>query len=104
LNWWRLNGVSLGGRFPAKACSRVARDASKIALCHLAAAASKGRLRFDSQPVSDRPSAPQFGTNEIDRAEYKSRLASLRSYADLFGRGFPLQKPSIHTIGQSRRS
>ena len=70
------------GPFSAKACFPRATDASKIALCHLAARLRKsGFVLLDSQFVTDH--LRQFGTEEIDRAAYKSRLAeALKVNAD----------------------
>ena len=52
-----------------------ARDASKVALCHLAARLQKsGFVLLDSQFVTDH--LRQFGATEIDRADYKQRLAA----------------------------
>jgi leucyl/phenylalanyl-tRNA---protein transferase len=77
-----LYGVSLGGAFFGESMFTRARDASKIALCHLAARLRKsGYVLLDSQFVTDH--LRQFGTIEIDRAEYKTQLAeALRVNAD----------------------
>jgi leucyl/phenylalanyl-tRNA--protein transferase len=77
-----LYGVSLGGAFFGESMFTRARDASKIALCHLAARLCKsGYVLLDSQFLTDH--LLQFGTIEIDRAEYKSRLAdALKVNAD----------------------
>jgi leucyl/phenylalanyl-tRNA--protein transferase len=77
-----LYGVSLGGAFFGESMFTRARDASKIALCHLAARLRKsGYVLLDSQFVTDH--LTQFGTIEIDRAEYKNRLAeALKANAD----------------------
>lgn len=70
-----LYGVSLGGAFFGESMFTRARDASKIALCHLAARLRKSSyVLLDSQFVTDH--LVQFGTIEIDRAEYKTRLAA----------------------------
>ena len=53
--------------------SRVA-DASKVALCHLAARLSAGGyVLLDTQFVTDH--LRQFGAVEISRGRYKARLA-----------------------------
>jgi leucyl/phenylalanyl-tRNA--protein transferase len=77
-----LYGVSLGGAFFGESMFTRARDASKIALCHLAARLCKsGYVLLDSQFLTDH--LLQFGTIEIDRAEYKSRLVdALKVNAD----------------------
>lgn len=77
-----LYGVSLGGAFFGESMFTRARDASKIALCHLAARLRKsGYILLDSQFLTDH--LRQFGTIEIDRAKYKRRLAdALKVNAD----------------------
>ncbi len=69
-----LYGVSLGGAFFGESMfSRVA-DASKVALCHLAARLrSGGYVLLDTQFVTDH--LRQFGAVEISRGRYKARLA-----------------------------
>ncbi len=70
-----LYGVSLGGAFFGESMFSRATDASKIALCHLAARLRKGGFTLlDSQFLTEH--LRQFGTEEIDRAEYKARLAA----------------------------
>lgn len=69
-----LYGVSLGGAFFGESMFTRARDASKVALCHLAARLRKSDyVLLDSQFVTDH--LRQFGTIEIDRADYKTQLA-----------------------------
>jgi leucyl/phenylalanyl-tRNA--protein transferase len=69
-----LYGVSMNGVFFGESMFTRARDASKIALCHLAARLCKsGYVLLDSQFLTDH--LKQFGTMEIDRTEYKNRLA-----------------------------
>lgn len=77
-----LYGVALGGAFFGESMFTRARDASKVALCHLAARLRKsGYVLLDSQFVTDH--LRQFGTIEIDRAQYKAQLAkALRVNAD----------------------
>ncbi|MDG2270060.1 MAG: leucyl/phenylalanyl-tRNA--protein transferase [Alphaproteobacteria bacterium] len=77
-----LYGVSVGGAFFGESMFTRVRDASKVALCHLAARLRKsGYVLLDSQFVTDH--LRQFGTIEIDRAEYKAQLAkALRVNAD----------------------
>jgi leucyl/phenylalanyl-tRNA--protein transferase len=70
-----LYGASLGGAFFGESMFSRVRDASKVALCHLAARLRKGGfVLLDSQFVTDH--LRQFGAIEIARAEYKSRLAA----------------------------
>ncbi len=70
-----LYGVSLGGAFFGESMFSRERDASKIALCHLAARLrNAGFALLDSQFVTDH--LTQFGAEEIDRADYKQRLAA----------------------------
>ena len=69
-----LYGVTIGGVFFGESMFSRARDASKVALVHLVA-----RLRLmgfsllDTQFITGH--LAQFGTLEIPRAEYKTRLA-----------------------------
>jgi len=70
-----LYGVSLGGAFFGESMFSRARDASKVALCHLAARLDRsGFVLLDSQFVTDH--LRQFGAAEIDRADYKKLLAA----------------------------
>lgn len=70
-----LYGVSLGGAFFGESMFSFARDASKVALCHLAARLRRGGFSLlDSQFVTDH--LRQFGAQEIVRADYKRRLAA----------------------------
>jgi len=70
-----LYGVSLGCAFFGESMFSRATDASKVALCHLSARLRKsGFTLLDSQFLTDH--LRQFGTEEIDRAEYKVRLAA----------------------------
>ncbi len=70
-----LYGVALGGAFFGESMFSHARDASKIALCHLAARLCKsGYTLLDTQFLTQHLS--QFGAVEIDRPDYKERLAA----------------------------
>lgn len=70
-----LYGVSLGGAFFGESMFSRARDASKVALCHLAARLdAAGFVLLDSQFVTDH--LIQFGAIEIERSDYKQRLAA----------------------------
>ena len=69
-----LYGVSLGGAFFGESMFSRARDASKVALCHLAARLLKsGFTLLDSQFLTEH--LRQFGAIEIDRTDYKERLS-----------------------------
>jgi leucyl/phenylalanyl-tRNA---protein transferase len=69
-----LYGVALGGAFFGESMFSRSRDASKIALCHLVARLKLGGYTLlDTQFVTDHLS--QFGVLEIDRSDYKVRLA-----------------------------
>lgn len=70
-----LYGVALGGAFFGESMFSRARDASKVALCHLVARLRLGGFALlDTQFVTEHLS--QFGVIEIDRADYKHRLAA----------------------------
>jgi leucyl/phenylalanyl-tRNA--protein transferase len=77
-----LYGVALGGAFFGESMFSYVRDASKIALVHLAARLSHGGFTLlDTQFVTDH--LRQFGTIEVDRDEFHRRLeAALRVKAD----------------------
>lgn len=70
-----LYGVSLGAVFFGESMFSTARDASKVALVHLAARMRLGGYRLlDTQFVTGHLS--QFGATEIPRDAYKALLAS----------------------------
>ena len=70
-----LYGVCLGGVFFGESMFSAARDASKVALVHLVARMRlSGYQLLDTQFVTSH--LAQFGTEEIAREEYKSRLAA----------------------------
>ncbi|MEE8332901.1 MAG: leucyl/phenylalanyl-tRNA--protein transferase [Alphaproteobacteria bacterium] len=70
-----LYGVALGGAFFGESMFSIARDASKIALIHLAARLVKGGFRLlDTQFVTRHLS--QFGVVEIHRTGYRQLLSS----------------------------
>jgi leucyl/phenylalanyl-tRNA--protein transferase len=77
-----LYGVALGGVFFGESMFSYQRDASKIALVHLAARLAHGGFTLlDTQFVTDH--LRQFGTIEIDRDEFHRRLeAALKVKAD----------------------
>jgi leucyl/phenylalanyl-tRNA---protein transferase len=68
-----LYGVELGGAFFGESMFSLARDASKVALVHLAARLIYGRYTLlDCQFVTDHLS--QFGTIEIERSAFHHEL------------------------------
>ncbi|TWT00737.1 leucyl/phenylalanyl-tRNA--protein transferase [Reyranella sp. CPCC 100927] len=68
-----LYGVSINGAFFGESMFSRARDASKVALVHLVARLVKGGFRLlDCQFMTDH--LRQFGTVEIGRSEYRTRL------------------------------
>jgi leucyl/phenylalanyl-tRNA---protein transferase len=70
-----LYGVSLGGAFFGESMFSTARDASKVALVHLVARLRVGRYRLLDTQFNTSHLA-QFGTEEIQRADYKTLLAA----------------------------
>jgi leucyl/phenylalanyl-tRNA---protein transferase len=77
-----LYGVALNGAFFGESMFSVARDASKVALVYLCARLVRGNFSLlDTQFVTEH--LKQFGTVEIDRAEFHKLLeAALESEAD----------------------
>jgi leucyl/phenylalanyl-tRNA--protein transferase len=77
-----LYGVALGGAFFGESMFSYVRDASKIALVHLAARLVHGGFTLlDTQFVTDH--LRQFGTIEVDRDEFHRMLeAALKLKAD----------------------
>ena len=68
-----LYGVALGGAFFGESMFSVERDVSKIALVHLCGRLIAGNfVLLDTQFVTDH--LRQFGTVEVDREEFQSRL------------------------------
>jgi len=68
-----LYGVSLGRTFFGESMFHRARDASKVALVHLVARLKAGSFALlDTQFVTEH--LKQFGTQEIDRAEFHALL------------------------------
>ena len=69
-----LYGVSLGAAFFGESMFHIRRDASKVALVHLAARLRRGGfLLHDTQFQTSH--LQQFGTVEVPRREYKAMLA-----------------------------
>ena len=79
-----LYGVVLGGAFFGESMFSTARDASKVALVHLAARLIVGGFRLlDAQFMTEH--LAQFGAREIGRDEYRRRLAlALQVEADFY--------------------
>jgi leucyl/phenylalanyl-tRNA---protein transferase len=77
-----LYGVALKGAFFGESMFSFERDASKIALVHLTARLiAGGFVLLDTQFVTDH--LKQFGTIELDRSQFQSRLeAALATDAD----------------------
>lgn len=70
-----LYGIALGGAFFGESMFSRARDASKVALVHLIARLRHGNFRLlDAQFVTEH--LAQFGAIEIQRDEYRERLAA----------------------------
>jgi leucyl/phenylalanyl-tRNA---protein transferase len=80
-----LYGVALGGAFFGESMFSTARDASKVALIYLCARLIHGGFSLlDTQFVTEH--LKQFGTMEIDRAEFHKLLErSLAHDADFLG-------------------
>ncbi|HUO22455.1 MAG TPA: leucyl/phenylalanyl-tRNA--protein transferase [Caulobacteraceae bacterium] len=79
-----LYGVALGGAFFGESMFSLERDASKVALVHLAARLKLGQFTLlDTQFLTEHLS--QFGAMEIPRAQYKRRLnAALERQGDFY--------------------
>src|SRR5262245_26232273 len=79
-----LYGVALGGAFFGESMFSYARDASKFALVYLCARLIHGRfILLDTQFVTDH--LRQFGTIEVDRAEFHTLLEqALKLKADFW--------------------
>src|SRR5262245_23661278 len=68
-----LYGVALGGAFFGESMFSIERDASKVALVYLCARLIRGGFSLlDTQFVTDH--LRQFGTVEIDKTEFQTRL------------------------------
>lgn len=84
-----LYGVALGGAFFGESMFSRARDASKIALCHLVARLRAGGfVLLDTQFITDH--LAQFGTIEVARPVYKKQLqAAISTAATFFPENYP---------------
>jgi len=70
-----LYGLAIGGAFFGESMFSIARDASKIALVHLAGRLIIGGFALlDAQFMTEH--LRQFGAREISREDYQSRLAN----------------------------
>jgi leucyl/phenylalanyl-tRNA--protein transferase len=70
-----LYGVAIEGVFFGESMFSIARDASKVALAHLAARLRLGGFRLlDTQFIT--PHLSQFGAEEIPRQDYRARLVA----------------------------
>jgi leucyl/phenylalanyl-tRNA--protein transferase len=86
-----LYGVALNGAFFGESMFSTARDASKVALAYLCARLSYGGFSLlDTQFVTDH--LRQFGTTEIDRAEFHARLEKALAHKANF-RALPTHAP-----------
>ncbi len=96
-----LYGVALGGAFFGESMFSSERDASKVALVHLCAQLIGGGFTLlDTQFVTDH--LRQFGTIEVDRAEFHARLEkALPVGADFMRLG---RDPSPETVVEIIRS
>ncbi len=79
-----LYGVSIGAAFFGESMFSTARDASKVALVHLVGRLIVGGYKLlDAQFITEH--LTQFGTEEIDRQDYRKRLkAALALESDYF--------------------
>jgi leucyl/phenylalanyl-tRNA--protein transferase len=80
-----LYGIAIGAAFFGESMFQSERDASKVALVHLAARLRVGGfLLLDTQFVTDHLS--RFGAVEAPRREYQARLAAALAASADFGR------------------
>ncbi|GHF27379.1 leucyl/phenylalanyl-tRNA--protein transferase [Kordiimonas sediminis] len=76
-----LYGVRLMGAFFGESMFHTERDASKVALVHLVALLRRGNFTLlDTQFVTDH--LKQFGAVQVERADYKGRLAEALENAE----------------------
>jgi len=89
-------GVRLGSAFFGESMFSRIRDASKVALIHLAARLRAGGFRlFDTQFLT--PHLAQFGALEISRAHYQRILAkAIREDCDFYS--MPLDVPGAEVL------
>lgn len=93
-----LYGVALGGAFFGESMFSVERDVSKIALVHLVGRLiAGGFVLLDTQFVTDH--LRQFGTIEVDRGEFQTRLEeALKVPADFYR--LPVDAPPSEILAQ----
>jgi leucyl/phenylalanyl-tRNA--protein transferase len=97
-----LYGIALGGAFFGESMFSRARDASKVALVHLAARLRAGGFRLlDAQFVTEH--LRTFGALEIDKADYLGRLAdALKAPGNFFA--LPAQIPGAVAMQDSSQA
>lgn len=89
-----LYGVSLGGAFFGESMFHTKRDASKVALAHLAARLKFGNyVLLDTQFVTDHLAT--FGAIELDREQYHSQLESALPISGAFSAFSGDSSPSL---------
>jgi leucyl/phenylalanyl-tRNA--protein transferase len=95
-----LYGVALGGAFFGESMFSTERDASKIALVYLVARLVAGGFSLlDTQFVTDH--LRQFGTIEVGKAEFHSRLAAALEQTGNFG-ALPADAPASVILSLAR--
>ncbi len=93
-----LYGVTLGGAFFGESMFSKARDASKVALCHLVARLKRSNYQLlDTQFVTEH--LTQFGVIEIPREAYREKLQAALAVTCSFYLG-PLDETDL-TFRQS---
>jgi leucyl/phenylalanyl-tRNA--protein transferase len=99
-----LYGVSLGGAFFGESMFSTARDASKVALVYLCARLIDGGFSLlDTQFVTEH--LRQFGTMEIDRAEFHKLLErSLAHEADFLSLPVEASPDRVLDLIEGKRS
>jgi leucyl/phenylalanyl-tRNA--protein transferase len=97
-----LYGVALGGAFFGESMFSDERDASKVALVHLAARLARGGFALlDTQFLTGH--LGQFGAREIPRGDYRLRLAAALEVDADFGRlsSYALGAEALQAISQA---
>ncbi|ORE92141.1 leucyl/phenylalanyl-tRNA--protein transferase [Acuticoccus yangtzensis] len=89
-----LYGVRLGGAFFGESMFSVVREASKVALVHLAGRLVKGGFTLlDAQFITDHLS--QFGATEVSRRRYQALLDEATRYPGDFQPGVALSGEEV---------
>jgi len=97
-----LYGIALGGAFFGESMFSIARDASKVALVHLAARLRAGGfVLLDTQFVTDH--LTRLGAVEIDKADYLGQLAHALGQSGDF-RALPAQTPGALAMQDSSQA